>query len=144
MITVISAYVCLYVNIFATKIKAYKSIHLMKSDLNERRDVMVCGTKRERSDVYKSFLVVCSTSNIGSPGKRLRLAPLTDLHNKVLITCESFAVSLRTAIQRSFLQNTEHNDAREIVVGKQYFRYSNFFRFHSTQTELNFQQFKLR
>jgi hypothetical protein len=102
------AYVWLYVNIFSfTKIKAYKSIHLMKSDLNERTRERVCTVKRAervKKMCTRSFLLCASYIKHRIPGKTLALLMLTGLHTKVLKACESFALSLHCWIQSSFLQ----------------------------------------
>lgn len=98
MITVIFAYVCLYVNIFAfTKIKAYKSIHLMKSDLNERHAWRcVRGERRERGECRTSAFLLCAPHQTSDPRERACAV------RRLVIACKSFAASL----QRTFLQNT--------------------------------------
>lgn len=85
-------------------------ISIQINTFNEKwfeREGWRCVRRRELRAVgcrNKEFLVVCST-NIGSPGKRLRTAALRDLHNKAVIACKSFAKSARQSTQATFLQN---------------------------------------
>jgi hypothetical protein len=108
-----------------TKIKAFKSIHLMKTDLSEascfrgggwrcvRDGRELCG--REQRERTRRFVLGC-------PGKRLRSARPPRHHH------ESFFANKAVATKRRASRNTTEvaflHTPRSKGTGKQHFRYS--------------------
>lgn len=132
MITVISTYVCLYVNMFSFAWKAYKSIHLMKT--------VVTVSIRERTFHVQD--ISCCVSTLDSRENACAVAFLqvhtTKAFESVLELCSVLTSKFSAKILNTTIPGGNCCGANNNF---RVFHKKNFSSFHS---ELNSQQFKLR
>lgn len=127
-----------------TEIEAYKSIHLMKNGSRRERKVRRCVLEAfEMREILNTTKLVCFAINIRFPGKERAHLVVLSKHKSFWQRVRALQSPYTRPHSEAFCKNSTHTDALGMRVCCRQTIFS-LFHFSLIQTELNFQQFKLR